>query len=82
VPKRISLSKVGDVLREVKRVYLAAYAGEMTWQDAGCAARVLREARYCIEGDLIEQRVAALEERLAGDTARRNGGTRYGAARV
>jgi hypothetical protein len=73
VPARIRLAKVGDILRELKRCYEMAHAGEMTWQDAGCAARVLREARYCIEGDAFEQRIVALEQ-IAGTGARPNGG--------
>jgi hypothetical protein len=71
------LRTIGGILTELSRVYRAAWSGKLEWQDAGHAARILRELRQTIEGDAIEQRIAALEA-LAMPEKRANGG---GAAR-
>ena len=48
-------------MRELRRCYALAHNNNMAWADAGCAARILRELRYCIEGSNLEQRIAALD---------------------
>jgi hypothetical protein len=67
VPKKFRLSNLAGVLTELKRVYRLAHQGEMSWQDAGCAARLLREIRVTIEGGEIEARLAALERAVSED---------------
>jgi hypothetical protein len=62
VPQRFRLGNIGGVTTELKRVYRLAHNGKMTWQDAGCAARVLRELRFCLESNDIEGRIVAIEE--------------------
>jgi hypothetical protein len=59
------------VLTELGRVYRAGWSGALTWQDAACAARILRELRTTIEGGELEQRIERLEARL--DVAKPNG---------
>jgi hypothetical protein len=85
VPKRFRLANIAGVATELKRCYRAAWDGEISWQDAGCAARILRELRFCIESGEIERRIEALEAALAdrqGQQPRRpNGGGAYHAAR-
>jgi hypothetical protein len=65
VPKRFRLANIAGVATELKRCYRAAWDGEISWQDAGCAARILREIRITIEGGEIERRIEALEAALA-----------------
>ena len=60
-PKKFRLGNLAGVLTELKRVYRMAHQGQMSWQDAGCAARLLREIRITIESGEIEARLAALE---------------------
>jgi hypothetical protein len=62
------LRSIGKVLLELGYVYRAAHRGVMTWQDAGQAARILREIRACLESSDIEARLRALED--AADPAR------------
>jgi hypothetical protein len=64
VPKRFRLANIAGVATELKRCYRAAWDGEISWQDASCAARILRELRFCIEGGEIERRIEALERAL------------------
>jgi hypothetical protein len=64
IPKRFRLANIAGVATELKRCYRAAWDGEISWQDAGCAARILRELRFCIEGGEIERRIEALERAL------------------
>jgi hypothetical protein len=54
------LANIGGVASELKRCYRMAHRGQMTWQDAGCAARVLRELRFIYESEGIERQVAEL----------------------
>jgi hypothetical protein len=61
---------------ERRRLYKMGHAGEITWQEAGAASRVLRELRFCIEGGQIEQRIGRLEEALDEHDAARRGGHR------
>ena len=63
--RRVYLSTVGHILQELGFQYRRADKGEIEWVDAVAAARVLREMRYCIEGDAIEQRLGKLEDLLA-----------------
>ena len=70
--RRFRLRTVGGVLTELTRVYRAGWVGAMTWQDAACAARILREIRTTIEGGELEERIERLEARL--DAAKPNGG--------
>jgi hypothetical protein len=74
--RRFRLRTVGGVLTELARVYRAGWDGTLTWQDAACAARILREIRGAIEGGELEQRIARLEAQLA--PAKPNGSTRPG----
>jgi hypothetical protein len=80
VPKQIRLANVGGICTELKRLYRCAWAGEITWQDAGSAARVLRELRVCLEGSEIEARIEALEHLLAEHRPGRANGHGHGHA--
>jgi hypothetical protein len=62
--RRFRLRTVGGVLTELARVYRAGWDGSLTWQDAACAARILKEIRVAIEGGEFERRLVAIEERL------------------
>jgi hypothetical protein len=66
-PKKFRLGNLAGVLTELKRVYRMAHQGQISWQDAGCAARLLREIRVTIEGGEIEARLAALERATSED---------------
>jgi hypothetical protein len=68
------LTSIASVLRELGRQYRRADQGELPWLDCSAAARVLREARHCLEGADIERRLAALEREL-DQQQRPNGGT-------
>lgn len=68
IPKQFRLANIGNVLGELRRVYTMAHHGQMTWQDASCASRILREVRHCLEAGDFEQRLAELE-RAAGIAA-------------
>jgi hypothetical protein len=59
--RRIYLKTVGDVLSELARQYRRADRGELPWQDAGAAARILRELRSIMEISDIERRILELE---------------------
>jgi hypothetical protein len=61
------------VLRELGRQYRRANDGDLPWPDCAAAARVLREARHCLEGADIERRLTALERTL-DQQHRPNGG--------
>ena len=74
--RRFRLRQIGGVLGELGRVYKAAWMGTMLWQDAACAARILKEIRSTIEGSELEQRIARLEAQLA--PAKPNGSARPG----
>jgi hypothetical protein len=67
--RRFRLQKIGDIVRELRRLYTMAHDKELSWQDAGCGARVLREIRACLEAGELERRIAVLEEaaELNGD---------------
>jgi hypothetical protein len=67
--RRVHFDTIGHILRELNRQYTRADRGELTWQDACAAARILREIRVCIEGDEIERRLAEIERRLDQDNA-------------
>ena len=69
--RRFRLRTVGGVLTELARVYRAGWAGTLEWQDAACAARILREIRITIEGGEQERRIERLEALFA--TAPPNG---------
>ena len=60
-----NLNTVGGILTELGRVYRAGWSGALEWQDAACAARILREIRITIEGGELEQRLERLEEHLS-----------------
>ena len=60
-PKQFRLASIGGIVSELKRVYRMAHHGEMVWQDAAAAARILRELRVCLESSDLEQRIARLE---------------------
>jgi len=62
--RRTRLTKIGEVLVELGRVYRDAHDGRLPWAHAGVAAKILREIRFCIEGDELERRVEALESRV------------------
>jgi hypothetical protein len=55
------------VLGELAYVYRRADRGAMTWADAGAAARVLREIRFCLESSDFEERLVRLEAAAAGN---------------
>lgn len=67
--KRVRLKTIGHVLTELGRQYRRADNGELAWQDAAAAARILREMRTTIEGDTFEARISALETLAAGGSA-------------
>ena len=69
-------------MRELRRCYALAHNNKMAWADAGCAARILRELRYCIEGSNLEQRIAALEADAEHDQPRRTNGQGWPEARL
>jgi hypothetical protein len=63
--RRVHLHTVGHVLTELGRQYRRADDGDLGWQDARAAAAILKEIRALIEGDALEQRIAAIERALA-----------------
>jgi hypothetical protein len=57
---------------ELAYQYRRAERGAMPWQDAWYAAKILREIRACIEGNVFEQKIAELQARAdAADADRR-----------
>jgi hypothetical protein len=71
--RKIRLTTIGGIKGELGRVYRRADAGEMDWQAACCAARLLREIRMILETSDLEERVAQLEARLEAHPAKPNG---------
>jgi hypothetical protein len=59
--QRLRLANIGGVVTELKRCYRMAHDGKMSWSDASAAARVLRELRFCFEGEAIEGRIGEIE---------------------
>jgi hypothetical protein len=68
---RIYLKTVGHICTELARQYRRADRGELDWQSAAAASRILRELRQTLEGSELEQRIAALEAALAERDERR-----------
>ena len=62
--KRVHFQTIGHVLTELCRQYRRADRGELPWNDAAAAARILREIRQVIEGSDLTSRIEALEARL------------------
>jgi hypothetical protein len=62
-------------MTELAHQYRQAERGAMEWQDAWYAAKILRELRACIEGNVFEQQIAELRARAdAADAERRRRG--------
>jgi hypothetical protein len=61
---RIYLKTLGHVLSELGRQYRRADRGELPWQDAAAAGRVLRELRLILEANALEERIVEIETAL------------------
>jgi hypothetical protein len=59
------LQNLGQVLRELGRLYRAARRGDIETSDASKLASVLSIMRQCLEASDVEQRMALLEKALA-----------------
>jgi hypothetical protein len=61
---KVRLDTLAGIRREMARVYRYAQRGEIGWQDATRATFILANIAKLDQGQLFEQRLAALEERL------------------
>lgn len=66
---RLKLSTVGDVSRELARLYREAKAGRRDVADASKLANMLSTLGRLIEGAELERRVEELERRQGGQQA-------------
>jgi hypothetical protein len=78
--RKVKLACIAHVRTELARVYRRADAGIIPWQDATCAARLLRELRVIFESSDLEARVLALEARLAEGIPPKSNGHDHAAA--
>ena len=69
-PRVGGLDTIGAVRTEAARLYRAARRGEVPAQDASRMANVLALVVRCLEGADLEQRMAAIEQRLEKETRR------------
>jgi hypothetical protein len=66
VPRRkVHLTNIGHVSRELSRLYNRADRGETAWSDANLASLILTRLRASLEASDLEQRLAAIEQLLA-----------------
>jgi hypothetical protein len=69
---KVRLATLGNVRGEMGIAYRSAVRGELTWEDLKAAIYALLAIARIDEGPLIEQRIAALEERLGARPAGRH----------
>ena len=69
-PKVGGLATVGDLRHETANLYRAARRGDVEAGDASKLASVLALLARLVEGDSFDERLTALETRLADATAR------------